>query len=1041
MAEWRFLRDVGTSVTETNTDASFTSSTTLEMPDLTNNEEFGWHEYSLSITNDTGSDTTIDWELDYSWGSQSTGSETISAGSTVEVFSNVNSLDHQDGSITFIISAGTGDATTETVSTDRRLEPNVTDVLVKDTANPFANKGVAFIEDTDGTRFEKYSRGTRVAFSYDEEGGDALFDDRFVGYVVERRTANSNGADRLEVEAYSFDQFLRRGEVTVSTEGKTRSTALNDIITEDTPVSWDGTNVSVVNDDTLTRELQGETVENAIQIIRKGSANEDFGVNNQLEFVFEPSEIQSTSRDIDNTQWFNYDIPERGKRATNQVDVWYADGNKRVTVSNGADQEQLQDTVGTSRPVELTDQLKRPNIDYAEDARQVGRNYLNNNGALLTGTVTTYGLFDAQPGDVINIEIIPRGINQEFRIAEIQYEWGTDSTTLTIVEKRGNQDDLLVSLSEDLRRVELADVDRQGLQITTTSSHVGIEVDTSGEARGFEIYESGNALITNELRSQIRDGWTGDGNVSVAEMAIGDDASNLSRANTELENEIERSTVSESLQSNSIVEYVASFSSVLEDEVKEIGLFDSSGNLLARVAGEFVNTGTTGVSPSDITCYFTLDIDNDTAFERGVVTSEGLQTIRDIIADNSPTLPTLYKYGDANITPSTSDVALGNEIYSGEIGLYLVQSATTTSEFASVADPLATTPVTATGGQLELSQSAWVWEAESQTLSGTTVSDGSYSDGTAVNINTNVSQTGDTAQYSFTPAYDIAEENVRCNFRIDPFDGGGDGDANVPKFAIRLNGDTMFDAQFNTTDVSTRWDDISTNGDYNGGDLQAGTTYNLEIEITDGTLGDTDDALRLDVVCVYDNQYNYNFDNTVDANGYLSGPELYPDAVTLDFKAVSTEFGVTSLTLNSTWNNIDNGQALRVSNNTTGAQEEANVAKTTGTFSEVSQYAIGGAVFDRYGSRTTATPTSGHLGQAIEEMFLYLSDSGIVPVDIGKVSTEKRVPAGELTGQTIREGGQTGPVNQLLTHVSFAPEDIESNEILVADETLRIKNP
>ena len=141
------------------------------------------------------------------------------------------------------------------------VEDTVFDVdPVVDTANPFGDYAVIKMDDSNGEKFENYARGTRVDVAVSENFG-ITFENRFTGYVVERRETEQNGADVLEVEAYSFDQFLRRNTVTNDQQGNTIAEALEDIITTDTPVTYVVGNIDVGDEQELTRSYQGEAVE------------------------------------------------------------------------------------------------------------------------------------------------------------------------------------------------------------------------------------------------------------------------------------------------------------------------------------------------------------------------------------------------------------------------------------------------------------------------------------------------------------------------------------------------------------------------------------------------------------------------------------------------------------------------------------------------------------------------------------------------------------------------------------------------------------
>jgi len=399
------------------------------------------------------------------------------------------------------------------------------------------------IDDESGEKFEEYGRGTRVDVAVSENFG-ITFETRFTGYVVERRETEQSGADALEVEAYSFDQFLRRNTVTNDQLGSTIADALQDIIQTDTPVSYVEANVDVGDDQELTRSFQGESVENVLRDLSFKSNNEEFGVNDSLEFFFRPRESTHIDRGIDNTQWFNYDIPELGKEAINEVEVWFNGGDESVVVDDGTDKLDLQDNLGLPEPGTQRAELNRPELTDISDAEDEGRKYLQFRNATLSGTVTTYGLYDAEPGDTIDITIQPRGIDSEFVIAAISYTWGVDETQLTIVEKRGETDGILTELNESVQRVEMADADRDAPSNRVTTTNAGAIVDVTVAADG---NTPTGVRFVNDGRRAVRDGWADKGYPAISNIVVGDSGGGLSRSNTQLNSQTASATVTESL--------------------------------------------------------------------------------------------------------------------------------------------------------------------------------------------------------------------------------------------------------------------------------------------------------------------------------------------------------------------------------------------------------------------------------------------------------------------------------------------------------------
>ncbi|AFH21513.1 hypothetical protein OSG_eHP2_00200, partial [environmental Halophage eHP-2] len=158
-------------------------------------------------------------------------------------------------------------------------EQDLINVQYIDSANPFGDYVILQIEDNLGQKFDQFPYATEVEVTVTPEGGTQI--SKFVGFVVERRENDQQGQDVLEVEAYSFDQFLRQNDVSNDQSGKLISEAIEDIIKTDTPVSFNSAKIDVV-DDVLRRSLQDERVETALQILSFESSNEGFGVDDSL---------------------------------------------------------------------------------------------------------------------------------------------------------------------------------------------------------------------------------------------------------------------------------------------------------------------------------------------------------------------------------------------------------------------------------------------------------------------------------------------------------------------------------------------------------------------------------------------------------------------------------------------------------------------------------------------------------------------------------------------------------------------------------------
>lgn len=943
---------------------------------------------------------------------------------------------------------------------------------IVDTANPFGNFAVVKIDDRDGTKFEQYERGTRIDIAIDDSGfadlaispGETVTTNlgttdtyagtianagtyenqgtvqnqdtaeiaRFTGYVVERRETEQEGADALEVEAYSFDQFLRRNTVTNDQTGNLISEALSDIIQTDTPVTYNAGDIDVGDDQELTRSYQGESVENVLRDLAFKSNNEEFGVNDSLEFFFRPRESTHIARGIDNTQWFNYDIPELGKQAINEVEVWFNDGEESVIVDDGTDKLDLQDNLNLPDPGTQRAELNRPDITDIGDAEDEGRKYLEFRNATLSGTVTTFGLYDAQPGDTIDITITPRGIDDEFVIAGMEYRWGRDETILTIIEKRGEQDGILTELNDSVQRVEMSGANRDAasnrITTTTATALVDVQVDADGNT------PDGTRFV-NDGRRAVRDGWADKGNPAISTLVVGDDNSALSRSNTALQNQTNSASVSEALPDAKSAEYSAS---ITQTGVEELGLETSGGTLICRATFD---------TPVDLdgTVTVTLDVSNDTSVSRGVLTDDGQTAVRDVLADNSPNIPTDYGYGDDGTAVAESDTALGNEIVSTSLTEVLLADIDTDSEWTNNTPAIAdTTPLRIDSGQLETTQICFTEEGENYDVGDEGFDDGS-SDPDISNADyaslsgDEASGQGNFAEWSFTPNHTIPGGDFAVYVR-----NGSNGDgAPGLKWTLEHANGVSYELDTNSTvGVGLGNFDWSELPLFSGGsietpaDLEAGTTHTLRVEITDSNGIADQYQYWVDVVAPLDNRYvaDLTFDETVDGNDALSGPEKYADQIETSLNSFTTRRDVTEARFTSTWNDTSNSQYVELANDGSTFTRFNNSDSDSVTFAGPDRGVDVNLGLSRYAADATSTPSNGDSGQSVDVFNLFANPDAVVPDDISKTLTRAIIPPGTITGQTVREAGLKNG-STLLSHHQLADFTVLAGQRIASAET------
>lgn len=885
------------------------------------------------------------------------------------------------------------------------------DVEVVDTQNPFGSYGIAYVDDFEGTKRDDFPIGTRLDFEVKPDGSSS-YQQRLTGFVVEPREVERQGADALEVEAYDVNHLLRRGTVREDVSGQSISSALQDIIEKFTPVTWNASKVSVEEDVQVTQNYRTERTENVIQSLLKKSTNERFWVDSSLEFNVASRETTQAPRGIDNSQWFDYDLPEDGTDKVNEVEVWYDDGNKVVFVDDSQDKKDLQDNLGTSKPVGFTEQIMRHKISDQDAARDAGRNRLQDLKGTQPYEVTTYGLSEADPGDVLPVRIVPEGIDREFRIAALAYRWGTDETTLTLIDNKGYGSDFNVRVSDTLKRVEMRIIGDEGEATETRiiNTDISVLLDRAADIGGTNVRQ---LRVTNNLRNQIRDKFGDGGTVDVADLKVGTGDSQPTRLDDSLDNAVETVSVSQTTPASDKVQWTADFTT--SEEILEFGLFDSSGVLLMR--------GIWGSGQSAGTLTASITVNNDSTTNEDAAATTNLQTLtRDIVANNSPNTPANYLVGDGSTSPTESDTSLGNQLNSSEIGNEIIQRASTTDEFQDVAKPGDDQPLTVDGGELKLEQSCWVREAENVAQAGmSSTSDSSYSNGEYITFDNSA---GQILSFTISVGYDIPSGSAEIAVRNDTSD--------TYTMSIVVDGNLQDTAYNGSSGLS--WDKITLSDG-----LPAGThTIRIEGQSVPTETGNS----QIDVVAVYDNRETYTFDNTVDGNGYLDGPELYPDAATLTFEAAKTQRKVGEATLSQTWNDTSNNQQLELSNDGgSNYISGSNTTSLTANFSSDETDVLTRVTLSRYGSASGQTPATGVNGQAIDSHTLFGDAGGVYPIDVGQVEVKTPIAPGTITGETLREGGQESSGSNLLTRSVYADVDVLSNQQITNIETVAWRDP
>jgi len=298
----------------------------------------------------------------------------------------------------------------------------------------------------------------------------------------------------------------------------------------------------------------------------------------------------------------------------------------------------------------------------------------------------------------------------------------------------------------------------------------------------------------------------------------------------------------------------------------------------------------------------------------------------------------------------------------------VAQSADTNAEFNSITTIADTTPLAVQNGNLELLQAGFFTEAESATNSFvlTTETDADASDGERVDLND--ADNPHFVERDFTTNYDIPDSRQLWAARFKNEDS-----SEVPGIAVKIDEGqtgtftTIFDVGENWNNNTGYYWENRQNG--LGETLEAGS-HTFRVEIFEETTNTKE--IYCDAFWFGDDEYSWTFDNSVDTDGFLSGPELYPDAETFAFDQETTPWNITEGSISSTWNDTSNNQKiqLQLSGQTwlpNDGTEDNTSSITTDFGADFGTNIRGRATLSRFGSRTTDSPTSGFNGQTIQD--------------------------------------------------------------------------
>lgn len=272
-------------------------------------------------------------------------------------------------------------------------------------------------------------------------------------------------------------------------------------------------------------------------------------------------------------------------------------------------------------------------------------------------------------------------------------------------------------------------------------------------------------------------------------------------------------------------------------------------------------------------------------------------------------------------------------------------------------------------GELHLLQSCFTTEAEDFDRKGgsigTALTDSDHSASGYMLFDAS----GEFIEIDFTTAYDIPSGSFEIHVR---FEGTSPGDQGTVSWKFD-EGQTGSFTDLGVSNGGSGGDVlwrgiIQANSDLTDpGKVSAGS-HTLRIEAGGSWSGG---EFRVDVVAPNDDRYTYTFDDTVDSDGFLSGPELFPDAVKVAFSPETVVESVSGGRVETTWDDTGASQQLALSNDEGATYKtSANSANFETDFADLGASLTFRATVSRHGTRTTATPTTGFNAQSLKDYTL-----------------------------------------------------------------------
>lgn len=138
---------------------------------------------------------------------------------------------------------------------------------------------------------------------------------------------------------------------------------------------------------------------------------------------------------------------------------------------------------------------------------------------------------------------------------------------------------------------------------------------------------------------------------------------------------------------------------------------------------------------------------------------------------------------------------------------------------------------------------------------------------------------------------------------------------------------------------------------------------------------DPADTLYIDRVVLFDNRFSYLFDNTLDANDQLEGPQRFPDVADVVTNNFASQFAVVGGQVDVSVDTADPAARVQASNDSgqtylpnDGTEQDTNSIDVD--FADIGSALRARVGLGRYADGSTDTPTAGNAAQSLESITL-----------------------------------------------------------------------